>query len=47
VFYSVAVRDLKRLENITRAPIFSFITTTVSGLTTIHAYGKEHEFITK
>ncbi|KAK7871844.1 hypothetical protein R5R35_006438 [Gryllus longicercus] len=43
--FRVVVRDLKRLENVTRSPIFSWIGTTVQGLNTIHAFEKENEFI--
>nr|CAD7397359.1 unnamed protein product [Timema cristinae] len=45
--FSVAIRDLKRLETITRSPIFSWVGTTVQGLSTIHAFGKEGDFIAK
>ncbi|PSN45519.1 hypothetical protein C0J52_13173 [Blattella germanica] len=42
--FRVAVRDFKRLENVSRSPIFSWVGTTVQGLSTIHAFGKESEF---
>lgn len=42
--FRVAVRDFKRLENVSRSPIFSWVGTTVEGLSTIHAFGKENEF---
>ncbi|XP_043243521.1 multidrug resistance-associated protein 5-like isoform X2 [Amphibalanus amphitrite] len=45
--FSVGVRDLKRLENVTRAPTYSHVITTVNGLATIHAFGKEREFINR
>ncbi|XP_054266785.1 ATP-binding cassette sub-family C member 5-like isoform X5 [Macrosteles quadrilineatus] len=45
--FRVAVRDLKRLENTSRSPIFSSVSATVQGLSTIHAFGKENEFISK
>nr|CAD7196531.1 unnamed protein product [Timema douglasi] len=45
--HDVAIRDLKRLETITRSPIFSWVGTTVQGLSTIHAFGKEGDFIAK
>ena len=45
--FSVGVRDLKRLENVTRAPTYSHVITTVQGLATIHAFGKEREFINR
>uniref|UniRef100_A0A1B6LUM9 Multidrug resistance-associated protein 5-like n=1 Tax=Graphocephala atropunctata TaxID=36148 RepID=A0A1B6LUM9_9HEMI len=45
--FRVAVRDLKRLENTTRSPIFSSVSATVQGLSTIHAFNKENDFISK
>lgn len=42
-----AVRDLKRLENVSRSPIFSHVAATVNGLNTIHAFAKERQFISK
>ncbi|XP_071838057.1 ATP-binding cassette sub-family C member 5-like [Apostichopus japonicus] len=44
-YYRRGIRDLKRIENITRSPWFSHITATVSGLATIHAYEKTNDFI--
>lgn len=46
-FYRKGVHDLKRLENIARSPWFSHISSTTLGLTTIHAYEKTDEFVTK
>ena len=34
-----------RIENVTRSPLFSHVTTTVQGLGTIRAYKKEGEFL--
>ena len=45
--FRCALRDLKRLENVSRSPIFSHVTASVSGLDTIHAFGKEQDFISK
>ncbi|KAG8332966.1 Multidrug resistance-associated protein 5 [Homalodisca vitripennis] len=45
--FRVAVRDLKRLENTSRSPIFSSVSATVQGLSTIHAFNKENDFISK
>ncbi|XP_063238702.1 ATP-binding cassette sub-family C member 5-like isoform X1 [Bacillus rossius redtenbacheri] len=45
--FRVAVRDLKRLETVSRSPIFSWVSTTVQGLTSIHAFNKEGEFTEK
>lgn len=44
-YYRRGIRDLKRIENITRSPWFSHISATVSGLATIHAYEKTNDFI--
>ncbi|XP_043467235.1 multidrug resistance-associated protein 5-like isoform X1 [Leptopilina heterotoma] len=45
--FRVSMRDLKRLENASRSPVFSFITATTQGLNTIRAFNKEQEFILK
>ncbi|XP_061939322.1 ATP-binding cassette sub-family C member 5 isoform X6 [Apis cerana] len=45
--FRVAMRDFKRMENISRSPVLSFITTTIHGLNTIHAFQKEKAFINK
>ncbi|XP_034945132.1 multidrug resistance-associated protein 5-like isoform X1 [Chelonus insularis] len=39
------LRDLQRHESTTRSPIFSFATTTLQGLDTIHAFKKEKDFV--
>lgn len=43
--FQKAVREMKRMENISRSPWFSHITSTVLGLGTIHAYNKKKEYI--
>lgn len=43
--FRVAVRDLKRLESVSRSPIFSWVGATVQGLRTIHAFEKENDFL--
>ncbi|KAK3908119.1 Multidrug resistance-associated protein 5 [Frankliniella fusca] len=42
-----AIRDLKRLENTTRSPVFSNLLETAQGLNTIRAFNKETEYIQK
>ncbi|KAJ7381467.1 hypothetical protein OS493_001605 [Desmophyllum pertusum] len=37
-------RQLKRMDGITRSPIYSHLTATVQGLSTLHAYNKMPEF---
>ncbi|XP_053972249.1 ATP-binding cassette sub-family C member 5-like isoform X1 [Hylaeus volcanicus] len=45
--FRVAMRDLKRMESASRSPVLSFVTTTVHGLNTIHAFQKEKAFTNK
>lgn len=45
--FRIAVRELKRIDNVTRSPLFSHVTSTVQGLSTIHAYKKTDDFITR
>ncbi|KAF4120667.1 ABC-type multidrug transport system, ATPase and permease component [Geosmithia morbida] len=44
-FYLRASRDLKRLESVHRSPLFQQFGETLSGMTTIRAYGEERRFI--
>ena len=47
IVFRRSVRELKRLDNISRSPIFSHISASVQGLSTLHAYGKTEEFVEK
>ncbi len=44
-FYVSTARQVKRLESISRSPIYSHFGETVSGATTIRAYGMTRQFI--
>lgn len=44
-FYLRSSRDLKRLESVQRSPLFQQFGETLSGMTTIRAYGDERRFI--
>ncbi|XP_061101234.1 ATP-binding cassette sub-family C member 12-like [Conger conger] len=40
-----SIREMKRMENISRSPWISLTTSTIQGLTTIHAYDKRKQYI--
>ncbi|KAF1998900.1 hypothetical protein P154DRAFT_241162 [Amniculicola lignicola CBS 123094] len=44
-FYLSSSRDLKRLESVHRSPLYQQFGETLSGMTTIRAYGDERRFI--
>ncbi|KAI9760209.1 MAG: hypothetical protein M4579_001825 [Chaenotheca gracillima] len=44
-FYIRSSRDLKRLESIQRSPLYQQFGETLSGITTIRAYGDERRFV--
>ena len=42
--FNRSVRQLKRMDGITRSPLYSHLTATVQGLSTLHAYNKMADF---
>ncbi|KAF9979193.1 hypothetical protein BGZ73_004079 [Actinomortierella ambigua] len=45
VFYVTSSRELKRLESITKSPLYSHFGETLVGVSTIRAFGAEHRFM--
>jgi ATP-binding cassette subfamily C (CFTR/MRP) protein 4 len=44
-YYLKTSRDLKRLESVTRSPIYALFSSSLSGLMTIHAFNMEKDFM--
>ncbi|GAB6021176.1 hypothetical protein CHUAL_003806 [Chamberlinius hualienensis] len=44
LLYQKAAREIKRRENVSRSPLFSHISATLSGLATVHAFEREKMF---
>ncbi|KAJ3245906.1 hypothetical protein HDU78_008242 [Chytriomyces hyalinus] len=44
-FFRSAIRELKRLENLGRSPLYAHISETLSGLSTIRSYQSQQKFI--
>ncbi|CAN0142706.1 unnamed protein product [Ectocarpus sp. 6 AP-2014] len=44
-FYLKTSREAKRLEAVTRSPVYSQLSETLDGLVTIRAFGKQHRFL--
>ncbi|EDV23743.1 uncharacterized protein TRIADDRAFT_57243 [Trichoplax adhaerens] len=45
--FGKTLREVKRLESISRSPVMTHLTATMEGLSVIHAHGKSAEYLTK
>lgn len=43
-YYRRSVREIKRLDQITKSPVFAFLSETLTGIATVRAYGQEGRF---
>jgi ATP-binding cassette subfamily C (CFTR/MRP) protein 1 len=44
-YYVATARELRRLDSVSRSPIFAHFTETLQGVSTLRAFGRQHEFI--
>ena len=45
MFYFVIYRELQRLESLSKGPVVSHLTETLSGLSTVRAFGQQRRFL--
>ena len=45
--FTQTVRDIKRLDMVSKSPLISHLTASVQGITTIYAYAKTKDFLKK
>ncbi|CAO3650121.1 unnamed protein product [Cunninghamella blakesleeana] len=45
IMYSSSSRELRRMDSISRSPLFTHFTETVTGISTIRAFGATHRFL--
>ncbi|KAI8328920.1 hypothetical protein BC941DRAFT_444086 [Chlamydoabsidia padenii] len=45
IYYLRVSRDLKRLNSVSRTPIYSLFSESLAGVTTIRAFGRQHKFV--
>ncbi|KAL4220768.1 Multidrug resistance-associated protein 5 [Mactra antiquata] len=47
IIFSTGVRELMRMNQITKSPVISHVTATVQGISTVYAYNKTDQFLDK